>query len=158
MIKNDIIRKKRNNIVRYIFLPFIPCSINHALNNKKKGLMNSEGWRLKLAIFIHLLAPLISKSKNNIVTNKIIQKIIPNRDSLLMLFKSKKEMKIINAIPQIENIKCLLNIEKVSFREKDKRIPINAIIIINKKLILSISFHHLLNIFINFYLIFYENF
>ena len=62
--------------------------------------MNSEGWRLKLAIFIHLLAPLISKSKNNIVTNKIIQKIIPNRDNLLMLFKSKKEMKIINAIPQ----------------------------------------------------------
>ena len=74
--------------------------------------------------------------------NANINKIIKIRESLLKVFTSNNDKKIIIKKALKENIKCLFMNKKVFSNEKDKMIPIISKVDIKIKFILSISFHH----------------
>ena len=120
----------------------MPLLRNQALNIKKNGLINSEGWMLIPTTLSQRFDPLISYSSNNIVINIMVKIINPTKDNLLKDLTSIEETIIINTIADIEWKICLLNNEESLLIENDKITPIVAIVIIIKKFTLSISFHH----------------
>ena len=142
IINPDKIKKEWNNIFKYVFLPSMPLLRNQALNIKKNGLINSEGWILIPPILNHRFDPLISYSSNKIVTSIMVKIINPTKDNLLKDLTSIEETVIINTIADIECKMCLLNNDESLLIENDKITPIVAIAKIIKKFTLSISFHH----------------
>ena len=95
-------------MVKYNLLPCIPWLKNQALKRRKKGFINSDGCMLIPNIFIHLFDPLISKSRNNIINNNIVNINNPNNENLLNNFMSNEEIIIINMIEDREYTRCLL--------------------------------------------------
>lgn len=71
----------------------------------------------------------------------IIKKINPNNDNLRIIFSFKEDIKIIITIANDAYRMCLLKNENSVLIEIDNMIPIVTIVIIIKKLNLSISFH-----------------
>ena len=76
----------------------------------------------------------MSKAKTNIIKK--------NKETLLSVFGSKEDKKIIINKDAVAKTRCLLKKIEDSFREKDNIIPIIKRMEISIKLILSISFHH----------------
>ena len=75
---------------------------------RKVGFINSLGWIEKLDNLIHLLAPLISASKNGGMKDKIkkIKKKI--KQPKIKFLRDKKEQKIIVSNEKGRNVKCFL--------------------------------------------------
>jgi len=119
----------------------MPWDINQALNKKKNGLINSEGWKLKPYKLSHRFEPLISYSKNKI-TNKIkIHKMMDSKEKRRRNLISKNDTIIMINIPIIEKIRCLFKNKYESLREKERITPMSASINIRTKFNLSICCH-----------------
>ena len=97
---------------------------------------------LILPIFSQRFDPLISYSNNKILISIMVKIINPTKDNLLKDLISIEETIIINVIADVECKRCLLKNEESLLIENDKITPMVAIVMIIKKLTLSISFHH----------------
>lgn len=83
---------------------------NTALTMINEGFNNSEGWKEKFKILIHLLAPLVSGKKKIAIKDKItaLKKII--KHIITKFFIERFDVIKIIKSPKRQNIKCFLRI------------------------------------------------